>query len=40
MVATVRSATLLGVQGHPVAVEVYVAQGLPAFSIVGLPDEA
>ncbi|MEO5900987.1 MAG: YifB family Mg chelatase-like AAA ATPase [Ilumatobacteraceae bacterium] len=40
MVATVRSATLLGVQGHPVAVEVYVAQGLPAFQIVGLPDEA
>ncbi|MCU1501886.1 MAG: putative magnesium chelatase, partial [Ilumatobacteraceae bacterium] len=40
MVATVRSATLLGVQGHPVFVEVYVSTGLPAFQIVGLPDEA
>jgi magnesium chelatase family protein len=40
MVATVRSATLLGVQGHPVIVEVYVSKGLPSFQIVGLPDEA
>ena len=40
MLATVRSATLLGAQGHPVTVEVHVSSGLPAFSIVGLPDEA
>ena len=40
MVATIRSATLLGVEGHPVLVEVYVSNGLPAFQIVGLPDEA
>ncbi len=38
MLATVRSATLVGVWGHPVSVEVHVADGLPGFSIVGLPD--
>lgn len=38
MLATARSATLLGVRGHPVVVEVHVTDGLPAFSIVGLPD--
>ena len=38
MLATVRSATLVGVWGHPVAVEVHVADGLPGFTIVGLPD--
>ena len=38
MLATVRSATLAGVWGHPVSVEVHVADGLPAFSVVGLPD--
>ena len=40
MLAAVRSATLLGVEGRPVTVEVHVANGLPAFQIVGLPDEA
>jgi magnesium chelatase family protein len=40
MLAAVRSATFLGVQGHPVTVEVHVSHGLPAFQIVGLPDEA
>ena len=40
MVATVHSATILGAQGHPVTVEVHVARGLPAFRVVGLPDEA
>ena len=40
MLAAVRSATLLGVEGRPVTVEVHVATGLPAFQIVGLPDEA
>ena len=38
MLATVRSATLAGVWGHPVAVEVHVADGLPGFTVVGLPD--
>jgi magnesium chelatase family protein len=38
--ATVHSATLLGAQGYPVIVEVHVGTGLPAFTIVGLPDEA
>ena len=38
MLATVRSATLVGVWGHPVSVEVHVADGLPGFTIVGLPD--
>src|SRR5262249_37121807 len=34
------SATLLGARGHPVSVEVHVSQGLPGFTVVGLPDEA
>ena len=38
MLATIRSATLVGVWGHPVSVEVHVADGLPGFTIVGLPD--
>ena len=38
MLATVRSATLLGVDGHPVTVEVHVSAGLPSFTVVGLPD--
>lgn len=38
MLAAVRSATLSGVWGHPVSVEVHVANGLPAFTVVGLPD--
>ena len=40
MLAAVRSATFLGVEGRPVTVEVHVSNGLPAFQIVGLPDEA
>ena len=40
MLASVRSATLLGVEGRPVTVEVHVSTGLPGFQIVGLPDEA
>src|SRR4051794_29939097 len=40
MVAPAYSATILGAQGHPVTVEVHVARGLPAYSVVGLPDEA
>jgi magnesium chelatase family protein len=38
MLATVPSATLLGVDGLPVDVEVHVSNGLPGFTIVGLPD--
>lgn len=38
MLATVTSATLVGVQGRRISVEVHVSAGLPAFSIVGLPD--
>lgn len=38
MLATVPSATLLGVDGWPVTVEVHVSNGLPGFTIVGLPD--
>ncbi|MDZ7733784.1 MAG: magnesium chelatase domain-containing protein [Acidimicrobiia bacterium] len=40
MLATVPSATLLGVDGHPVSVEVHVSGGLPGFAVVGLPDAA
>jgi magnesium chelatase family protein len=40
MIAAVTSATLLGVTGLPVTVEVHVGPGIPAFQIVGLPDEA
>ncbi len=38
MLATIPSATLLGVEGRPVAVEVHVSQGLPGFTLVGQPD--
>ncbi|MDQ1494391.1 MAG: hypothetical protein QOG69_874 [Actinomycetota bacterium] len=31
MLASVRSATLLGIAGQPVQVEVHVSNGLPAF---------
>ncbi|HMG41808.1 MAG TPA: YifB family Mg chelatase-like AAA ATPase [Acidimicrobiales bacterium] len=38
MLATVPSATLHGVEGQPVRVEVHVSDGLPGFNVVGLPD--
>ncbi len=38
MLATVPSATLLGVEGRPITVEIHVSNGLPGFTIVGLPD--
>ena len=38
MLASVASSTLLGVVGRPVTVEVHVSDGLPGFTIVGLPD--
>lgn len=40
MLAIIASATVLGVEGCQVSVEVHVASGLPAFTIVGLPDTA
>lgn len=40
MIATIASATLLGIEGRPVFVEVHVSNGLPAFNVVGLPDAA
>ena len=38
MLAKVASATLIGVQGQAISVEVHVSTGLPAFAVVGLPD--
>ena len=40
VLATVPAATLLGVEGRAVNVEVHVSNGLPGFAIVGLPDAA
>lgn len=40
MLATIPSATLLGVDGRAVSVEVHVSGGLPGFNVVGLPDTA
>jgi magnesium chelatase family protein len=40
MLARIPSATLHGVDGRPVSVEVHVSAGLPGFTVVGLPDNA
>ncbi len=40
MLARVRSCALLGLKGIPLEVEVDIANGLPAFDIIGLPDPA
>jgi magnesium chelatase family protein len=40
MLASVSAATLTGAVGRPVSVEVHVSNGLPGFTIVGLPDAA
>lgn len=40
MFTTMSSATVLGVEGQRVTVEAHVSNGLPGFSIVGLPDTA
>jgi magnesium chelatase family protein len=40
MLASVASATLSGAVGRAVTVEVHVSNGLPGFTIVGLPDAA
>ncbi len=38
MLATVSSSVVQGVDGHPVSVEVHVSNGLPGYTLVGLPD--
>lgn len=40
MIATIPSASLLGVDGRAVTVEVHVSNGLPGFVLVGSPDAA
>ena len=40
MLARIPSATVHGVDGRPVSVEVHVSSGLPGFTVVGLPDAA
>jgi magnesium chelatase family protein len=40
VLAFVRSATLRGVDGQVVTVEVHVSRGLPGYTVVGLPDAA
>jgi magnesium chelatase family protein len=40
MLAKVLSGALLGINAYPVEVEVDIAQGLPQFSTVGLPEGA
>ena len=40
MLAVVPSATLFGLDGRPIRVEVDVAPGLPGFTVVGLADTA
>jgi magnesium chelatase family protein len=40
MIASVLSANLTGASGRPVTVEVHVSNGIPMFTVVGLPDEA
>jgi len=38
MLARVHSCTVLGIKGIPLEIEVDIADGLPAFDIIGLPD--
>jgi magnesium chelatase family protein len=40
MIAAIPSAVLIGVDGQQVSVEVHVSNGLPGFTVVGLPDAA
>lgn len=40
MLATIPAAVQFGVDGSPVSVEVHVSNGLPCFTVVGLPDAA
>ncbi|MGB5809808.1 MAG: YifB family Mg chelatase-like AAA ATPase, partial [Polyangiales bacterium] len=38
MLATAHTACLIGIEAHPVQVEVRLGEGLPGFDIVGLPE--
>ncbi|MCU1499681.1 MAG: putative magnesium chelatase [Acidimicrobiales bacterium] len=38
--ASIPAAIVIGVDGHPVTVEVHVGAGLPGLTVVGLPDAA
>ena len=38
MYTAIPSAIVMGVDGHPVSVEVHLGNGLPGLTIVGLPD--
>jgi magnesium chelatase family protein len=38
MLARVRSAAVFGIEASPVSIEVDVSNGLPCFTVVGLPD--
>jgi len=40
MLAKVKSGCVMGIDAYPIDVEVDVSNGLPAFSVVGLPDTA
>lgn len=40
MYAQLYGATLYGIEGHIIKVEVDISQGLPAFDIVGLPNQS
>ena len=40
MFSKVASSAVVGIEAYGVEVEVDIANGLPAFSIVGLPDAA
>jgi magnesium chelatase family protein len=40
VIAAIPSAVLIGVDGHRIFVEVHVSNGLPGFTVVGLPDAA
>jgi hypothetical protein len=40
VIAAIPSAVLVGVDGTQVSVEVHVSNGLPGFTVVGLPDAA
>ena len=40
MIALVQSLALRGIEGEVITVEVDIAEGLPSFSLLGLPDSA
>lgn len=40
MIVKVKTGTIIGIDSHPVDVEIDTAMGLPQFSTVGLPDAA